>query len=85
MMNKNWFKLKPLFISIVVFFIMNSYLMFVVSRYIIDVDIRNTILLLAFEVFIILAVIVYVLIEFKIRYETDIHNIKYISRNTKHK
>lgn len=80
-MNKYWFRLKSVLISIIVFVMTNAYLIYIISRYIMDNTIASVIVLFANEVFILLGIMAYFIADTRLVAKDEVRQLRYIVNN----
>ena len=77
-MSNYWFKLKGLVISILIFFMSNAYLVYILSKYVNDKTTGYLIVFTSNEIFIFLAVLYYIVYDLKLRLRDNLEEIRYI-------
>lgn len=77
MVNTNyWYKVKPILLTVITFLLLNGYLIYIVSRYIMDVTTRSVIVLITNEILIMLGIVTYLVIETRIYVNSQIEHIR---------
>ena len=77
MANNNFYKIKSTVIAIIVFFVLNAYLVYSLTRYVIDKSVMTLFILIGNEMFLFMGVLFYLMISFKLEVKDYLEQIEY--------
>lgn len=73
-----WFKLKGVIVSLLVFFVTNAYLIYILSKYVADKTTGYLIVLITNEIFIFIGVLFYMVYDVRLRLNDKMEELEYI-------
>ena len=77
MANNNFYKIKSTVIAIIVFFVLNAYLVYSLTRYVIDKSVMTLFILIGNEMFLFMGVLFYLMISLKLEVKDYLEQIEY--------
>jgi len=80
---KNWYKLKGFVISLVIFLLLNAYLIYILSRYVGDKSTMTLFILLSNEMFLFIGILFFLYYKLKIEMERRFEIMEYVLRKRK--
>jgi len=73
-----WFKLKGVVISLLIFFVTNAYLIYILSKYVLDPITGYLIVFITNELFIFIGILFYLVYSIKLQVYDKLEEIDYI-------
>jgi len=79
-MNKYWFKIKGSILTISVILLSNAYLIFLLTKYVVDTTISSIFILLTNEIFLFVGILFYFYYELKVKLDIQLEEQRHITK-----